>query len=93
MAKLFSRISAAAAALVAVLFGASGTACTDDNRPEHVYGPPAPDITEPDNGEFETVYGPPEWFEQKPVTPPSGTSGEDDPYAEIEDIYGPPPGE
>lgn len=54
MAKLFSRITAAAAALCAALFGAG---CTGNdpgaNEPVDVYGPPDPEI-------FEAIYGPPE---------------------------------
>ena len=54
MAKLFSRMTAAVAALCAVLFGA-GCHSSDPgaNEPIDVYGPPDPDI-------YETVYGPPE---------------------------------
>ena len=81
MAKLFSRICAAAAALCAVLFGAG---CSGDdpagNEPVDVYGPPDPEM-------YETVYGPPDWFDGQPVVPVP------DPVGDIEDIYGPPPAE
>ena len=54
MAKLFSRITAAAAALCAALFGAG---CSGNNpganEPVDVYGPPDPEM-------FEAIYGPPE---------------------------------
>ncbi|MBQ3385901.1 MAG: hypothetical protein IJG53_01110 [Eggerthellaceae bacterium] len=52
MAKLFSRITAAAAALCAALFGA-GCSGNDPgaNEPVDVYGPPDPEM-------FEAIYGP-----------------------------------
>lgn len=75
MAKLFSRLTAAAAALCAALFGAG---CSGDNpvgnEPVDVYGPPDP---EP----YETVYGPPEWFGEQV------DEGDD---AVPEPLYGPP---
>ena len=77
MAKLFSRITAAAAALCAALFGG---ACTDNvgrnPGPEEVYGPPEPDI-------YESVYGPPEDPDYWGIAQPDNLD-------EIEDVYGPP---
>ena len=77
MAKLFSRITAAAAALCAALFGAG---CSGNNpsgnEPVDVYGPPDPEI-------YETVYGPPEWFDRE------GDNTTPDPDIP-EPLYGPP---
>lgn len=78
MAKLFSRITAAAAALCAALmgFGCNGGNDPSGNEPIDVYGPPEPDI-------YEAVYGPPEWFGQE--------SDNTTPEPDIpEPIYGPP---
>ena len=77
MAKLFSRMTAAAAALCAALFGA-GCSCSNPgtNEPVDVYGPPDPDI-------YESVYGPPEWFDQQS----EGGEGDD---VVPEPLYGPP---
>ena len=53
------------------------------NQNDDVYGPPGPDIFNPDDNETPTVYGPPEWFDD---------DDDFDPNINItEPMYGPPP--
>ena len=75
----------------AALIGVAATtlftlAACDDNRQPNVYGP-APDVQVEDN-EPETVYGPPEAFEQDETEAPEATISPED--NEIVDVYGPP---
>ena len=54
------------------------------NQNDDVYGPPGPDIFNPDDNETPTVYGPPEWFDDD--------DDDFDPNINItEPMYGPPP--
>ena len=53
------------------------------NQNDDVYGPPGPDIFNPDDNETPNVYGPPEWFDD---------DDDFDPNINItEPMYGPPP--
>ena len=58
----------------------------EDNRQPNVYGP-APDINVEQN-EPETVYGPPEMFENDATKAPEVTINPSD--NELEEVYGPP---
>ena len=53
------------------------------NQNDDVYGPPGPDIFNPDDNETPTVYGPPEWFDDDDDFDPS--------INDSEPLYGPPP--
>ena len=53
------------------------------NQNDDVYGPPGPDIFNPDDNETPAVYGPPEWFDD---------NDDFDPNINVtEPMYGPPP--
>lgn len=55
----------------------------DVNINDGVYGPPGPDIFNPDDNETPNVYGPPEWFDDDDDFDPS--------INDSEPLYGPPP--
>ena len=74
------------------------------NQNDDVYGPPGPDIFNPDDNETPTVYGPPEWFDDddddfdpsindsEPLygPPPFDEDDYDPNVNQNEDVYGPP---